>query len=159
MSDKAGLDLALDMVIRLTNERDELRAALQDQVNLNNEWNAANDELRAEVTSCREESDVFAREYNAAIKRESELRAEVERLDKIRQLQKERIVRAEDEIERLQAQVVLQQRLIEELRAEVSGCKRILSVLAACSENDDVPFGEHLCVEQVRVEVARHKAL
>lgn len=36
--------------------------------------------------------------------------------------------------------------------------RAMLRSVAACSENDDVPFGDHLCIEQVRVEVGSDKA-
>jgi len=39
----------------LRRERDELRSALKDQVELNNEWSAANDELRAKNERLRGE--------------------------------------------------------------------------------------------------------
>lgn len=40
---------------------------------------------------------------------------------------------------------------------EIERLWAILGVVASCSENDDVALGQHLCVEQVRIEVARHK--
>src|SRR5215467_13521628 len=40
-------------------ERDELRSALKDQVELNNEWSVANDELRAEVERLRQGQHVI----------------------------------------------------------------------------------------------------
>jgi len=70
---------------------------------------------------------------------------------------------AEAENERLRALNERQQVLVHQARderdesdSENERLRAILNVVASCSENDDVAFGKHLCVEQVRVEVAHH---
>jgi hypothetical protein len=45
---------------------------------------------------------------------------------------------------------------LNRLRAENERLRTILRIVANCSENDDVAFGQHLCVEQVRVEVGKN---
>jgi predicted nuclease with TOPRIM domain len=62
------------------------------------------------------------------------------------------------EVERLKSDWQLAVKIAEQHALEVERLRAILKVVADCLENDDVAFGQHLCVEQVRVEVARGMA-